>query len=155
VAANNLPDKLREILATDLDRKTKGARITAAIREANAYRWVGVYDVDMERGLVANIAWSGPGAPVHPTFPVTKGLTSRAIAEKRTVNIGDVASDPSYLTALDSTRSEMIVPVLDATGSVVIGTIDVESERLNAFDPAIQALFEEYARLLAAFWIGV
>ena len=108
--------------------------------------------MDMRRGLVTNIAWSGPGAPAYPTFPVTKGLTSRAIAQKRTVNVGDVASDPGYLTALDSTRSEMIVPVLDAAGAV-IGTIDVESERLNAFDPDAQASLEECARLLAEFWI--
>jgi L-methionine (R)-S-oxide reductase len=154
MTANNLLDRLREILANDFDRKTKGARIAAAIREANADRWVGVYDVDIERGLVSNIAWSGPGAPAYPIFPITEGLTSRAIAEKRTVNVGDVANDPSYLTALESTRSEMIVPVLDKTGAV-IGTIDIESEHLNAFDLDAQALLEECARLLAAFWSGV
>src|ERR1700735_4364291 len=108
----NLPDTLRKILASDIDRRSKAARVTEAIRAAGAYRWVGIYDVDMRRGLVTNIAWSGPGAPAYPTFPVTKGLTSRAITQKRTVNVGDVASDPGYLTALDSTRSEMIVPVL-------------------------------------------
>ena len=148
----NLPDTLRKILASDIDRRSKAARVTEAIRAAGAYRWVGIYDVVMRRGLVTNIAWSGPGAPAYPTFPVTKGLTSRAIAQKRTVNVGDVASDPGYLTALDSTRSEMIVPVLDAAGAV-IGTIDVESERLNAFDPDAQASLEECARLLAEFWI--
>jgi GAF domain-containing protein len=148
----NLPDTLRKILVTDIDRRSKAARVTEAIRAAGAYRWVGMYDVDMQRGLVSNVAWSGPAAPTYPTFPVTKGLTSRAIAEKRTVNVGNVANDPGYLTALDSTRSEMIVPVLDATGSV-IGTLDVESERRNAFDPAAQGLLEECARVLVAFWV--
>jgi hypothetical protein len=31
-------------------------------------------------------------------------------------------------------RAEIIAPVLDIAGDRVIGTIDVESERLNAFD---------------------
>jgi hypothetical protein len=64
--------------------------------------------------MVRNVTWSGPGAPEHPTFPLTKGLTSAAIAQKQIVNVGDVMSDPRYLTAFGTTRSEIIVPVFDA-----------------------------------------
>lgn len=151
VPDNKLLDNLREILAANTGRTTKAARITEAIRAAGCYRWVGLYDVDLQRGLVSNVAWSGPAAPAFPAFPVTKGLTSRAIAEKRTINLGDVANDPKYLTALDSTRSELIVPVLDQVGAV-IGTIDVESEHLDAFDPATQALLEGCTQILTKFW---
>jgi GAF domain-containing protein len=112
-----------------------------------------LYDVDYAAGMVANIAWSGPDAPAFPTFPITKGLTSRAIATKKTVNVGDVSSETSYLTALDSTRSEIIVPVLDGDGDVV-GTIDVESARVNAFDAASQQRLEEVARRFASFWLA-
>ena len=108
----------------------------------------------MQGGLVSNIAWSGPGAPAHPIFPVTKGLTARAIAGRKTINVGDVANDSGYLTALDNTRAEIIVPVLDIAGDRVIGTIDVESEHLNAFDSTEQEFLEECARLLADFWTG-
>jgi L-methionine (R)-S-oxide reductase len=58
-----------------------------------------------------------------------------------------VASDPRYLTALGTTRSEIIVPVLNADGKVV-GTIDVESERPNAFDRETERLLEHCAVLL-------
>ncbi len=146
-----LPGKLRAILAQSLSRSSKAAHIADAIREDGPYRWVGLYDVDVKRGLVSNIAWSGPGAPAHPTFAITKGLTSRAISESKTVNVGDVASDPGYLTALDTTRSEIIVPILDGEGRRVTGTIDVESERVNAFDSATQASLEACARLLKGF----
>ena len=149
-----LPDELRRILALDEDRVTKARWIAERIREAGAYRWVGIYDVDIGAGMVSNIAWSGPNAPAYPDFPVTKGLTSRAIAMRKTVNVGDVASDSSYLTALDSTRAEIIVPVLDEAGGRVIGTIDVESERLNAFDSGAEALLEECADVLTDFWTG-
>jgi len=81
-----------------------------------------------------------------------KGPYLAAISAKKTINVGDVASDPNYLTALESTRSEIIVPVVDATRDRVIGTIDVESERPNAFDSETQALLEECARLLVDFW---
>lgn len=147
-----LPKKLKNILAQNLDRTSKAAQITDAIRVEGSYRWVGIYDVDLARGLVSNISWSGPGAPAYPMFPITKGLTSRAIAGKKTINVGDVASDSTYLTALDSTRSEIIVPVFDNAADRVIGTIDVESEYPNAFNSTAQALLEECARVLGDLW---
>jgi L-methionine (R)-S-oxide reductase len=152
VIDRRLPDELQTILALNEDRITKAERIAEAIREAGTYRWVGIYDVNVRPGTVSNIAWSGPNAPAYPVFPITKGLTSRAIAARKTVNVGDVASDSSYLTALDSTRAEIIVPILDDTGDHVIGTIDVESEHLNAFDSKAQALLEESANVLTKFW---
>jgi L-methionine (R)-S-oxide reductase len=152
VTNRRLPDELQTILALNEDRIAKAKRIAEAIREAGAYRWVGIYDVNVRPGTVSNIAWSGPNAPAYAVFPITKGLTSRAITARKTVNVGDVASDSSYLTALDSTRAEIIVPILDDTGNHVIGTIDVESEHLNAFDSKAQALLEESANVLTKFW---
>jgi putative methionine-R-sulfoxide reductase with GAF domain len=102
--------------------------------------------------LVKNIVWSGEGAPEYPVFPLTKGLTSSAIAFGKTINVGDVAADPRYLTALGSTRSEIIVPVFDAKGKTVIGTIDVESDRENAFDAATQSWLELAAITLQPYW---
>src|SRR5689334_10285093 len=78
-----LPDKLKNILAKNASREAKAILITEAIRDEGAYRWVGIYDVDIQCGLVSNIAWSGPSGPAYPTFPTTKGLTSRAIAERK------------------------------------------------------------------------
>ena len=130
----------------------KAALIANAIRGKYSYRWVGLYDVDLQRGLVSNIAWSGVGPPKYRTFPITKGLTSRAIAAKSTINVGDVANDSDYLTALGNTQSEIIIPVLNKTGSCVVGTIDVESERPHAFDQDTQRLLEICADLLISFW---
>jgi putative methionine-R-sulfoxide reductase with GAF domain len=81
-------------------------------------------------------------------------LRTSAVSEagKRTINVGDVAKDSACLTALGSTRAEIIVPVLDTAADRVVGTIDVESESLNAFDSATQAALEQCARLLAGFW---
>jgi len=91
--------------------------------------------------------------PAHPTFPVTKGLTSRAIRMKRTVNVSEVTNDIDYLTALSNTRSEIIVPILDDAGKHILGTIDVESEKVSAFDHATERLLEQCAVALRALWI--
>jgi L-methionine (R)-S-oxide reductase len=146
-----LPSEMISLLARDLPRVEKAKAIAEAIRAFGNYRWAGLYDVDYERCLVSNVAWSGSGAPEHPVFPITKGLTSRAIASKTTVNVGDVAHDADYLTALATTRSEIIVPVV-VSGAKVLGTIDVESERPYAFDAQTQTRLEECRNALRAFW---
>jgi L-methionine (R)-S-oxide reductase len=124
-------DAVRQQLAQEEDRASTAKGIAEAIRASGHYRWVGIYQVNLDTGVVSNIGWSGPGPPSHPSSPITKGVTSRAIASKKMVNIGDVASE-DYLTALATTRSEIIIPVLDGRGDRVLGTIDVESERPNA-----------------------
>ena len=95
--SNKLINDITLLLRKALPREQKAKAIAEAIRVAGAYRWTGLYDVDSERGLVSDIAWSGSGAPEYPVFPITKGLTSRAITTKRTVNVGDVANDSDYL----------------------------------------------------------
>lgn len=147
-----LLEQLRQIVDQNEDRAVKAERIVHVIRASGPYRWVGIYDVDLERGKVCNIAWDGPNAPAFREFPASKGLTSRAISEKKTVNVGNVADDVNYLTALDNTCSEIIVPVLDGMDATVVGTVDVESERVNAFDSSAQSLLEECANVLNRFW---
>jgi L-methionine (R)-S-oxide reductase len=152
MVAKKLIGEITSLLGKELSRAEKAKAMAEAIRAAGAYRWTGLYDVDNQKGLVVNIAWSGAGAPEFPVFSVTKGLTSRAIATKRTVNAGDVAIDADYLTALATTRSEIIVPVMNAARDQVLGTIDVESERPHALDEAAQAWLQECAIALRSFW---
>jgi L-methionine (R)-S-oxide reductase len=147
-----LEQKISAILTSVKLREEKAAAIAELVRSWGPYRRSGIYDVDGSAGVVSNIAWSGPSAPAFPVFPITKGLTSRAIAAKRTVNVGEVAQDQDYLTALSSTQPEIIVPVLSSSGDRVVGTLDVESELPNAFDCEAQEQLERCALLLAKLW---
>ena len=65
------------------------------------------------------------------TFRLSKCLSGDAVWMRAPVIAGDVSADPRYLTAFPSTKSEIVVPVL--VGETVLGTIDVESEHINAF----------------------
>jgi L-methionine (R)-S-oxide reductase len=144
-------------------------RVASLLRDSGCYRWVGLYDVDRSAGKVVNIVWDGPGAPEFPEFPITKGLTGSAIAERRTVNVGDVSADSRYLTAFGTTRSEIIVPITIPTIQVpsinapatkhapvadtaVIGTIDIESDKPDAFDERTERLLETCAGVLRPLW---
>lgn len=100
-------------------------RAAAAIRGAGGYRWVGLY---------------------------TQGLNGAAVREGATVVVPDVTKDPRYLTTFGSTRSEIVVPVKSPTTGRVVGTIDVESERTDAFAPDDRAFLEACAAVLAPLW---
>jgi len=144
--------ELRAILRAGGERGSGLQAAADALRRAGGYRWVGLYDVDHARGEVRNIVYSGAGAPEFPTFPITKGLTGSAISGGKTVNMGDVAADPRYLTAFGNTRSEIIVPIFDRGHRRVVGTIDVESEVSHAFDERTQGILEACAKTLAPLW---
>lgn len=150
IVFDNAINDIRAIAAGGDDRKQKAARLAERIQRLGNYRWVGIYDVGAEQ--VSIIAWSGPGAPEFPTFPLTKGLTGAAISQERAVVVGDVRKDPRYLTAFANTLSEMIVPVLSPDGRV-IGTVDVESEKENAFTPRDQQMIERCADAAKLLWL--
>ena len=148
----DLVDAIRAALAEPGNRVEKAQRFAQAIRRLGDFRWVGIYDVGEE--WVAILAWSGPGEPAYPRFPISQGLTGAAIGARKTVVAGDVLNDPRYLTAFGSTRSEIIIPVSDEATGAVVGTIDVESEEVNAFSRRDQDWLEACARLGAPLWQG-
>ncbi|HTW20616.1 MAG TPA: GAF domain-containing protein [Mycobacteriales bacterium] len=125
------------------------AAATAVQDHGNA-RWVGIYSVDDSE--VRNEAWAGPAAPAYPRFAVTEGLTSHAIAAGAIAVSNDTARDPRYLANQDDSGSELIVPIV--VDGRVIGTLDLESDRVGAFSGESIARFEAAAQLLAALWLG-
>ncbi len=150
IVMDNTLNQIRTTAATGGTRAERAKRLAELIRKIGDYRWVGVYEVGAEN--VSIMGWSGPGEPEHPTFPLTRGLTGAAIAEKKAVVVGDVRKDPRYLTALGNTLSEIIVPVLSPDGRV-IGTVDIESEKLDAFSARDQQTIEQCAEAAKLLWL--
>ena len=146
----DLLHQIQTILTSAETRQAKAEQLAAAIRLYRDYRWVGLYDVTATE--IAIIAWSGPGAPAYPRFPVSQGLSGQAVASRRSVVCNDVANDPRYLTAFGSTQAEIIIPVIQVATQTVVGTVDVESEQKNAFTDTDQALLEACARAATGLW---
>jgi len=109
------------------------------------YSWVGVYRLD-GRELVLQ-AYAGPQATEHERIPVERGLCGRAARDGVTVIVDDVRSSPEYLACFLSTRSEIVVPIRDR--GAVVGEIDIDGDRLAAFDASDRAFLEEVATRLS------
>jgi putative methionine-R-sulfoxide reductase with GAF domain len=151
IIIDNTLNLVRSVAMGGDDRTEKARRLAELVWRLGDYRWVGIYDVGPE--TVSIIAWVGPNAPDNPSFSVSKGLTGAAVQEKRPVICGDVRHDRRYLTAFGSTLSEIIVPVLAPGGASVVGTIDVESDKLNAFSARDQQMIEQCAQAALPLWL--
>ncbi len=125
-------------------------QIAEAIRSEGGYRWVAVCEIS--ESVVALIGWTGSETPAFITFPATKGITRDVIKSRAPIIVSDVRKEPRYLVAYSSTRSEVIVPLLGAGGKVV-GTIEADSERENAFSELdvryLEKCAEEVVKLFA------
>src|SRR5205814_3114623 len=110
------------------------------------YRWVGVYHINRDEFVLA--ACTGDTPPACPRFPVTQGLSAEAVETRRTVLVRDVHKDKRFLPNFWTTRSEIIVPIIDDEHDRVVGVINAESAKLNAFDKADRDFLEGVARLI-------
>lgn len=145
---SGLIDELRREVGADAPVDGRARRAAELIRAGTGRRWVGIYRVtDAE---VRNLGWSGPAPPAYLTFPADQGLTGAAVRSGSTVVSNDVATDPRYLTNQDTTGSELIVPILLA--SAVVGTLDIEDPRANAFDKSDLDRFERLAGTLSGLF---
>ena len=141
--------KLQEIgafaLAGGCTRK-RMRQLVEMIRAARAYRWVAVYKIVKNEFVI--LADTGNEPPAYPRFPITQGLCGAALESGKPVIVGDVHHDPRYLPAFHTTRSEIIVPMTNEHHRI-LGMLDAESEKLNAFGEEDRQFLERAGGLIA------
>jgi GAF domain-containing protein len=111
------------------------------------YSWVGIYLVE-GHDLVLG-PWNGPEATEHVRIPVGQGVCGAAAASGQTEVVDDVNADPRYLACFPSTRSEIVVPI--AYEDIVVGEIDIDSDRPAAFGEDDRVFLERVALLISLY----
>jgi putative methionine-R-sulfoxide reductase with GAF domain len=86
--------------------------------------------------------------PLHTPLPIDKGVVGRCAREGRVLRIDDVRKSTDYYAATALTRSELAVPVRNEKGTVV-GVMNCEANRVEAFGDEEQRMIEEAAPLLS------
>lgn len=117
------------------------------VRAERDYRWIGIYKI--ERGDFVIAAGTGNEPPAYPRFPKTQGLCGAVAETGETLIVGDVRKDPRWLPAFWTTHSEIVVPILSEATGQVIGVIDVESEKRDAFTADDRDFLEHVAGVMA------
>lgn len=109
------------------------------------YFWVGFYlvkDSELQLG-----PFQGPVA----CYAIGKGrgVCGMAWEKAQTILVPDVEQFPGHIACSSRSRSEIVVPVFK--NGKVAAVIDVDSERLNAFDATDQQGLERLSRLCEPF----
>jgi GAF domain-containing protein len=143
---SELAEQARRIAEEPESLIVRAERLAELVRRATGRRWVGIYAVDAD--MIRAVAWTGEERPAFPEFRRDQGLCGAAVSSREPVLVEDVRSDPRYLTTFGTTRSELVVPVLDTDGTPV-GVIDVESAEADAFGEGDIEVLSNWARRLA------
>jgi len=125
-----LVEQLRGLI---LDTRDPVARMATAAALLHAkipgFFWTGWY---LLRGDALTIGpYQGPLACL--VLPDHEGVCWAGIDGGKTVIVADVHAFPGHVACDPRSRSEIVVPLRDASGTVV-GVLDVDSERPGHFD---------------------
>jgi GAF domain-containing protein len=113
------------------DQVTAMATMAALVHHAFGHLWTGFYRV-VEPGQLLRVGpYQGSLGCLDIAFG--RGVCGSAAAESKTQIVPDVEKYPGHITCDARSRSEIVVPVFGQQGDL-IGVLDVDSDRLNAFD---------------------
>ena len=109
-----------------------------------SYFWTGFYRLIGGRLVI------GPymGTVGCLQIEIGRGVCGTAAAERRTLIVPDVTQFPGHIACDPHSRSEIVVPVFGTDGEL-FAVLDVDSDRLNAFDEEDRAGLEKIVSLFA------
>ena len=124
------------------------ANVAAYLNEQlDRINWVGFYLTDESRRRLLLGPFQGRVACTE--IPFGRGVCGRAAVTKESQRIADVHAFADHIVCDSESRSELVVPLIDAAGSVV-GVLDIDSPILARFTEADEALMVEVASVVAA-----
>jgi L-methionine (R)-S-oxide reductase len=140
-----LHPQVQALTAPEADRTANLANTAAALRQAFGFFWVGFYVVQGEELVLG--PFQGPIACTR--IRRGRGVCGTSWAEARTVLVPDVEAFPGHIACSSDSKSEIVVPILK--NGEVVAVLDVDSDKLNDFDPDDQLALEQLMKL-AATW---
>jgi L-methionine (R)-S-oxide reductase len=123
------------------------ANIIGALKQTFHFFWVGVYLVKTNELVLG--PYQGPIACTR--IRKGKGVCGTSWDKKQTILVPDVEQFPGHIACSSASRSEIVVPVFDEKGEVVL-VIDVDSDLIDDFSDADARYLEEIAGLISVLY---
>jgi len=138
--------------------ETLAQEIVAVLEQTLDYEYGAIILVDEPTGQLIPFALSNQGR--GPAFVeadkayvashsirLGEGITGWVAQTGQSVRLGDVRQDPRYYALRDDIRSELCVPL--RVGDKILGVVNVETTRLNAYTEGDQRVLETVAAQVA------
>ena len=120
------------------------ANIAAALRQSFGFFWVGFYFVKNQEELVL-----GPfqGDIACTRIKIGKGVCGTSWEKGETIIVDDVDAFPGHIACSSSSKSEIVVPI--KKGEVVVGVLDVDSDKYSDFNEVDKIYLEQLALVIS------
>ena len=124
-----LKQQIEALVAGEDDAVSVMANVSAAIHQEMGFFWTGFYIV---KGDELHLGpFQGSVACMH--IPFGRGVCGTAWQRAETIVVPDVEQFPGHIACSSLSRSEIVVPLFNASHDVV-AVLDIDSRELNTFD---------------------
>ena len=135
--------QIAALVEGETDTIAKMANVAAVLHESFGFWWTGFYRVAGDELILG--PFQGPVACMH--IPFGKGVCGTAWKRNESVVVPDVEAFPGHIACSSASRSEIVVPVHGPDGAVT-AVLDIDSDKLAAFDDIDKVWLEKIVELL-------
>ncbi len=125
---DSLIPQIQALTQGESDLTANLANISAALKEAFHFFWVGFY-LKKENQLILG-PFQGPIACTRINF--NRGVCGHCYSIKQVVIVPDVEAFPGHIACSSASKSEIVLPAFDKNGEVFL-VLDVDSDKLDDF----------------------
>jgi L-methionine (R)-S-oxide reductase len=134
--------QIKALVEGEPDLVANLANIVAALMEQFKWLWVGFYLVKESQLVLA--PFQGPVACTR--IKKGRGVCGASWEKAQTIIVPDVEKFPGHIACSSKSRSEIVVPII--RDNKVMGVLDVDSEKLAAFDTIDHQYLQEIVDLV-------
>lgn len=123
--------QIESLIRGETDLTANLANISAVLKAAFGWLWVGFYMADHNRRELVLGPFQGPLACTR--IPYGRGVCGQAWEKGTTIVVEDVNRHPDHIACSSLSQSEIVVPVRDKTRRIV-AVLDADAETAACFD---------------------
>lgn len=141
----SLVPQIESLISGENDAVANMANITAALRQAMNFFWVGFYIVKNNELVLG--PFQGPIACTRIAFG--KGVCGACWKEKKVMLVPNVDEFPGHIACSSDSKSEIVLPAFKNQEVALV--LDVDSDRLNDFDATDEKYLLQVMKLVERF----
>ena len=139
---NQVVPQIEALVSGEIDVTANLANTAAVLKEVFGFFWVGFY-LKKQSHLVLG-PFQGPVACTR--IEPEQGVCGHAYSTRQVVVVPDVDLFPGHIACSSASQSEIVLPAFK-NGNVAL-VLDVDSDKLNDFDPRDQEGLEKLMRII-------
>ncbi len=141
----SLLPQIKALIGNEKDVVANLANVSAALKQAFGFFWVGFYLVKNDELVL------GPfqGSIACTRIQKGKGVCGHVFETKKIEIVPDVDAFPGHIACSSLSKSEIVVPLM--RNEEIIGVLDIDSDQLNDFDELDNNYLTELCQWLSEY----